>query len=321
MLVETVRRLRGLVPSENVIVVTGKAHAAAARRELSPLGVRTILAEPEGRNTAACVAWGALEARERRDDAVTLVVPADHTIQGTDRFRRDMERGFALADARGVLVTFGVKPDCPATGYGYIRAGRAVDGAAPAREVDAFVEKPNRAKAATYVASGKYFWNSGIFVWRADTLLRELSLHLPRLVRGLESMAESRRGSAISAAALARGYGRLEAISIDHGLLEKSEHVAVLPVSFGWSDVGSWDAMERLWPADRQGNVTRDPLVAVEASGNVVATAGKPVVLVGVDRLVVVDAGDALLVCPRERSEDVRAAVARLAPAGLGELL
>jgi mannose-1-phosphate guanylyltransferase len=320
MLAETVARLEGVVPAGNILVVTGARYRRQVLSELPQLARGDVLGEPVGRNTAACIGWATLEVLRRRSDAVTAVLAADHLIEGAAAFRRDLERAFTVADRFERLVTFGVPPSSPATGYGYVRAGSAIDGADPACEVAAFVEKPNLATARRYVASGKYFWNSGMFVWRADVVWKELAAHLPKLAEGLKKMAAERRGAAIPAAAIERAYPRLESISIDYGVLERSNRVAVLPVSFRWSDIGSWDAVAALWPADRAGNATRDPLIALDASANVVATRGKPVVLLGVEGLVVVDAGDALLVCSRERCQDVKTAVARLDSAGLGEL-
>ena len=182
------------------------------------------------------------------------------------------------------------------------------------------MEKPNLATAKRYVASGKYFWNSGMFVWRADVIWREMSSYLPELVAGLTKMDRHRRGGSIPAATLDRAWPRLASISIDYGVLERSSHVAMLPASFSWKDIGSWDAVAGLWPTDESANASRDPLLVVEAGSNVVATRGKPVALLGVDGLVVVDAGDVLLICSRDRCQDVRSLVGKLESAGLGKL-
>lgn len=320
MLAETVARLDGVVPAANILVVTGRRHRRQVLAELPGLAPESVLCEPVGRNTAACVGWATLEVLRRSPDAVTAVLSADHLLGGGKAFHRDLVRAFEVADRFGRLVTFGIKPTSPATGYGYLLQGAELEGAAPAREVSAFVEKPNAATARRYVASGKYSWNSGMFVWRADVLWKELSAHLPELASGLAAMDRTRRRGRVPAAAVDRAYPRLPSISIDYGVLEKSRLVAMLPATFSWSDIGSWDAVATLWPLDGDGNATRDPLLAVDSTGNIVATRGKPVVLLGVEDLVVVDAGDSLLVCSRERCQDIRTVVARLGKAGLGEL-
>lgn len=320
MLAETVARLEGLVPAANILVVTGRRYRARVLADCPSLRRANVLGEPEGRNTAPCIGWATMEIQRRCPDAVVAVLSADHCLGRGRAFARDLEKAFRVADAEQALVTFGIRPTTPATGYGYVRAGAPLKGAAPARKVAAFVEKPSLAKARRYVASGKYFWNSGIFAWRADVLWQELAEHLPELARGLLALEPSRRRGVLPAAALDRFWPRLPAISIDYGVLERSRRVVMLEASFSWSDIGSWEAVAELWPADRKGNASRDPVLALEASSNVVASRGKPVVLLGVSGLVVVDAGDALLVCPRERCQDVRAVVDHLDAAGLGAL-
>jgi len=171
------------------------------------------------------------------------------------------------------------------------------------------------------VREGGYFWNSGMFAWRCDTILEEISLHLPKLAGAMRLLDSRRVNGRIPAAVLARTYPRLPSISIDHGVMEKSSRVAMVPARFAWSDIGSWDAVADLWPKDAARNATRDPLVAIDAYDNVIAARGKPVALLGVSGLAVVDAGDAILVCPRSRAQDVRAVVAALEGAGLERLL
>ncbi|MBI5503870.1 MAG: mannose-1-phosphate guanylyltransferase [Deltaproteobacteria bacterium] len=323
MLAETVARLRGMVAPRNILIVTNRSLVGEIARELPALPRASILGEPTGRNTAPCIGWATLEILHRRDDAVIAVLPADHVIGPRERFQSDLLTGFDVADRAGQLVTFGIRPTEPATGYGYIRAGALLGGHGEARRVGGFVEKPTLAVAKRYVDSGSYFWNSGMFVWRADVLWKEFGEHLPALARALKSMAGSRtpgsRGR-VPRERLDRAYPRLESISIDYGVLERSRNVAMLPANFSWSDIGSWDATAALWPVDADGNASRDPLLAVDSRGNVVATHGKPVALLGVSDLVVVDAGDALLVCPRARCQDVRRIVSRLGEPGWRQL-
>lgn len=318
MLQETAARIRGLVPDENVLVVTGKHLRRGVREQLPWLPPRSVLCEPEGRNTAACVAWAALEVLARDPNGVMAVLAADHIIEPVGDFRSSLLEAMSLSDS-GSLVTFGITPDHPATGYGYIRAGRTVQGG-PARRVLGFKEKPDLATARRYVAGGAYYWNSGMFAWRADTIWQEVQKHLPKLARGLSGLEALRKRGRLAQADVDRCYPKLQSISIDHGVLECSDRIAVLPASFSWNDIGSWDAAGDLWPQDSQGNSSRQQVLAVRSSGNVVATGGKPVALVGVDDLVVVDSGDVLLVCRRDQCQDVREIVARLDAEGLSKL-
>jgi mannose-1-phosphate guanylyltransferase len=323
MLAETVARLRGVVPPANVIVVTGKHLRRAVARDLPEVGAGSLLCEPTGRNTAACVGWAALEVRRRDPEGVMIVLPADHVVRPLDEFRRGVTAALTLADRERLLVTFGVKPTAPETGYGYIQAGRALsgpNGAGAARRVDRFHEKPSARRAKAFLRAGTYYWNSGMFAWRADVILEEIARHAPELAAGLGRLGAGRRGKRASQAIVDRVYPGLQSISVDHAILEKSDRVAMLPAAFEWSDIGSWDAVAALWPSDAEGNSSRDPLIAVSARRNVVATRGKPVALLGVEDLAVVDSGDAILVCRRERAQDVRSIVSALERARLERL-
>jgi len=324
MLTDTVARVTRLVPPENVVVVTAEALRPAVRRALPLLGRDQILYEPTGRNTAACVAWAALEIAHRAPDAVIAVLPADHVVYPIDRFVGDLRVALAAADAERCLVTLGIPPTRPETGYGYIRAGGRLSkrwSSRNVRRVAAFHEKPDASRAKRFLRAGNYFWNSGMFTWRCDTILEEISVHLPRLAVALRKLDSRRRRGRIPSSVLENAYPRLPAISIDHGVMEKSKRVAMVPARFSWNDIGSWDAVAAVWPRDAAANATRDPLIAVDSRDNVVATHGKPVALLGVRGLAIVDAGDTILVCPRSRAQDVREVVAAVRAAGLQRLL
>jgi mannose-1-phosphate guanylyltransferase len=251
-----------------------------------------------------------------------LVLPADHVVAPLSSYLADMQRGLAVANEERCLVTFGISPTHPETGYGYLRAGDAVGTPWPSksvRRVAAFHEKPNAAKARRFL-SGGFYWNSGMFAWRADVIRDELATYLPKLAAGVSALDRTRRRGGIPARELLARYPRLEAISIDHGVMEKSRRVAMVIASFRWSDIGSWDAVGSLWPHDAHGNASRDPVLAIDSRNNVVATRAKPVALLGVSDLAIVDAGDALLVCSRQRAQEVRAVVSALNAAKLSRL-
>ncbi len=320
MLAETVARLAGVVPSDNILVVTSRRLRSAVRAELPQLPSTNVLCEPIGRNTAPCIGWAAIELRRRDADAVMSVLPADHVVRPRAALARALRKAMALADQREVLVTLGIEPSFPATGYGYIRCGAPLVGEPGVFSVRRFCEKPSLAKAKRFVTAGDYYWNSGMFAWRADVILAAIGRHLPDLSQALRRIDQGRRGRQVSRAVLDRVFPRLPSISIDYGVMEKESRVVLLPAPFEWSDIGSWDAVGELWPSDSQENRSRDPLLAVEASGNVVATRGKPVALLGVKDLTVVDSGDALLICPRSRAEEVRVVVDALGRAGWKKL-
>ena len=281
----------------------------------------SVFCEAVGRNTAACIGWAALEIRKRDPDGVMVVLPADHIVRPVAAFKRSLETALALADRERVLVTFGVKPTAPETGYGYIQAHRAAAGARNGSlRVEAFHEKPSAPRARRFLRDRNYYWNSGMFAWRADVVLEEIERHAPQLSAGLQTMERARRGKRIPQSAVDRVYAVLDSISIDHAVMEKSDRVAMLPAEFEWSDIGSWDAVASVWPQDPNGNSSRDPLIALRAKNNLVATRGKPVALIGVEGLAVVDSGDAILVWRRDCAQDVRSVVSLLEDSGLGRL-
>jgi len=300
----TFDRLVGVVPPERVLVVGGQTHEALLRAELPDVPGANLLLEPTGRNTLPCVALAALEVGRRAPDSVQVVLPADHVIAPEEAFHRTLERAVEAAARERALVTFGIRPTHPATGYGYIE----LDGAAPAPDtavrVKRFVEKPDRERASEFLASGRYLWNSGIFVWRTATILEELRRHAPATLGALQA----------AGADWPEAYSGLEAVSIDVGLMERAEDVRVLAVDYTWSDVGSWAALPDVLGTDAEGNCevgTR--LVSIDSRDCVVYGPGESTTaLIGVEGLVVVQSGDAVLVCPRERAEEVRRVVERL---------
>lgn len=318
LLADTVARIAPLIPPERVIVVTAEHLADATRAELPDVPRENVLAEPTGRNTAPCVGWAAAHVRRRDPEGAIAVLAADHHIGDEAGFLAILRR--ALDAAReGELVTVGITPTRPETGYGYLELGEAIgEGVFRARR---FVEKPNRARAEQFLAAGSYLWNSGMFFFRADAVLAAIRAHLPGLGEALErfdrAAAEGREDALVRAE-----YGALPSISIDHGVMEKAERVAVVPGDFGWSDVGSWTTAWELAPKDAQGNAARAGDVRIDAEGCYVrAPEAKTVALVGVRDLVVVDTEDALLVVPRERAQDVRAIVDELKRRGASEKL
>jgi mannose-1-phosphate guanylyltransferase len=321
MIALTARRLLPLVPPERIHVVTLQEQIELAAEALAPLGVprANLIAEPAARNTAAAIGLTALELRRKDPEAVFAVLPADHVITPVSAFRQRLEQALALAK-RGHLVTFGIKPTHPATGYGYIELGAPLADDRAARGIASFKEKPDRATAERFVRAGTFAWNSGMFVWRADVILAELELHSRELHDGLRALY--RGGGALEAS----GYRALPSLPIDIAVMERSAKGCVLPVDFTWNDVGSWPALEELHAADAQGNRGVFPaggeLVAHDARGAIAFSSTAHVIaLLGVDDIVVVHTPDATLVARKDRCEDVKKIVEALRARGRNDVL
>ncbi|MET0341751.1 MAG: mannose-1-phosphate guanylyltransferase [Polyangiales bacterium] len=306
LLRETLRRIESLIPPERTLVVTSEALAAQTRAELPELPPENILAEPVGRNTAPCVGWAASVVARTAPDAVLAVLPADHDIADQRGFLRVLE--LAIESARsGDMVTVGIKPTRPETGYGYVELGEELS--PQVFRARRFVEKPDELRARQFLAAGRFLWNSGMFFFRADTLLGNVRQHLPGLGDALRSYDEAaKRGE--EAELVRATYATLPDVSIDHGVMEKAARVAVVPGDFGWSDVGSWTSAWELASHDEDGNALFGEVVAIDSHGSYVrGKPGKVIAVVGLDEVVVVDTDDALLVMPRSRAQDVRAVV------------
>ncbi len=315
MLTATCARLAGLVPWERVLIVTAESQVALVRAALPELPRENVLAEPAARNTAPAVAFAAEEIARRASEAVQVVLPADHVIRPAEAFQRTLRAAAEEAQASQTLVIFGVRPDHPATGYGYIEAGAVLGtrDSIPVHAVAAFVEKPTRARAEQFLAGGRHLWNSGMFVWSTRAIRAALELHVPAIPAAL---ARVRAGEALE-----RVYPTLPSVAIDVAVLEQAPNVRMLPIDYSWSDVGSWSALPELHHRDRDGNWPvlsgGAQLVAEDARGCLAYAEGDEVIaLVGVHDLVVVRAGNATLVCPLERAQDVKRIVERLASEG-----
>lgn len=320
LLAETVARVApAVVDPAQVLIVTGPALAEPTRALFEGSPVRTVV-EPRARNTAPCIGLAAALVAHQRPSGVLAVLPADQTITDVAAFRRTFRAASALAST-GRIVTVGIRPSHPETGYGYIRRGAALESPGlevAAYAVQAFVEKPNRATAESYLASGDYDWNAGMFFVRADVMLAAIGRHLPGLAAGL---AEYRPaiGTPGEESALVRCFELAEPISIDFGVMEKeAENTVIIPADIGWSDVGSWRTL--LDFREGEDNFTRGDVSLTDVSGSVVLSTGPHVEVLGVTGLTVVATPDAVLVAPIDRSQDVGALVKRLNETGRQEL-
>ena len=332
---QAVDRVLPLIPPQRVLVVTNGEYVGPVREQLQRLPPENILVEPVGRNTAACIGLAAVHVKTAGgpwgEDPILVVLPADHVVRDPEGFRR-VVRAAAEAAQEHPLVTIGVWPTRPETGYGYIELGERLGNRQgyDIYRVQRFVEKPAQALARRYVADGRHLWNSGMFVWKVSAILAAIEQHMPQLHRGLQSIAAVPPGPAREAV-IARVYEDLESVSIDYGVLEQSHQIAVVPADFGWDDAGSWPALERLFEPDEEGNVVQGGRhvgvdtrrCVVYLSDEAVSRFGRPrlVATLGVSDLIIVQTEDVTLVCSKERAQDVRLLLSRLRSAGWPEYL
>ena len=322
MIQATVARLQPMIPPERVIVITTAALAAETRRQLPALHPAHVIAEPVGRDTAACVALAALVIEKLTPGATMILLPADATITPNDAFQRALAAGVAAA-AKGSLVTYGIPPRFPATGYGYIRLGADLgrQGTCEVHKVEKFVEKPTEETAKKYLAEGCYRWNAGIFTWRSDVVLKELSKHCAWLTDALKPVGDA-FGTDTFDAALATAYGPLKKISIEFALMEHATDIAAVSGEFIWDDVGSWDSLYDHLPADARGVISRGDVMAIDCRDALVINEGKQIVTaIGVEHLSIVVTADAILIVPRGRSQEVKQVVEKLKAEGRSGLI
>ena len=313
MLEQTVARLRPLVAADRIWTVTNAEQDAAVRKQLPAASRKRVLVEPVGRNTASAIALAAFHIRRAaKGDAMMAVLPADHYVAQPREYRTIVSTALNVAREPGRMVVLGIPPTRPETGFGYIERIDATIGANgtfvyPVRR---FTEKPPLETAKKYLASGNYHWNAGMFFWRVSTFLAALQEHLPETYRSLEALA-LKIGTAQYKMRLCKTYPKLENISVDYAILEKATRPAgppqvfVIPAEVGWSDIGSWEAVYELLAKSVGENIFSGAGHSLDSSGNFVSSPGKFVAAIGIKDLVVVDTADALLICPRDRAQEV----------------
>lgn len=315
MLAQTVARVSELVPPENLIIITNTEQRSIILEDLPDLSPGQVIGEPVGRDTAAAVGLATVLVQARDPEATYAILPADHVIHDAAAYRKVLERAFSAAEETGSLVTIGIKPSEPATGYGYIHAGETraeVDGA-PVYSVRRFVEKPDLETARDYLESGEYFWNAGMFIWTARAIDSALEQHTPVLYEGLRKIAAGLEAGESVESLMDEVYPTLEKISIDFAIMEKASDVSMVESAFDWDDVGSWPAIERHYPKDSSGNVGKGGVIFEQASNNIVVSGdGHLTTVIGVDDLIVVHTQDATLVCHKDRAQEIKAVVKQL---------
>jgi mannose-1-phosphate guanylyltransferase len=301
----TVARAVQLVGTARVLVATRQDLLPLAQEQLPDFPSDGYLLEPEGRDTAACIALAALAVEQRRPGARMLVTPSDHFIEPFHAFEETVRQGLALLGRVDGLVTLGIPPTRPDIGYGYILAGEAIPEHPAARRCERFTEKPDHTTAERFVADGRYYWNSGIFLWNAVTFLKHLAQHLPDHGRLLEEIRPA-LGRAEQAEVLGRVFPRMPRVSVDVGVLEKAENVMMIPATFAWDDVGAWTALGRILPKDEAGNAVVGRHVGRDSHGCVIYGTSRPIATVGLTDLVVVETPEGILVCPKHRAQEVK---------------
>ncbi len=331
----TFARLQPLVEPEHVFVVTNEAYAEKTHEHLPAVPAENVLGEPIARNTAPCIALAAARLHTLDPDATMVVLPADHLIANVERFHAVLQTAADAAQPKdgqpGALVTVGIRPTHPETGYGYVQfdADGDLDGVRDrgptdrprAHRVLSFAEKPDLATAERFLDAGDFLWNSGMFIWRADAILAAMEQHLPEVWRAFAPL-EDAFGTDRQQAAIEAAYEQSPKISIDYGVMERADNVLVVPGSFGWSDVGDWRAVHDLADKDDAGNRAEGNVILQDTARSFARSAdGRLLVLVGMDDTVVVDTGDAVLVCHREQAQKVKNVVDFLGVHGMDDYI
>ncbi|MCX6640801.1 MAG: mannose-1-phosphate guanylyltransferase [bacterium] len=307
LLQETCQRLFTLIPPAQFLIVTTKGLAEDVRQQLPELSSDSILVEPVGRNTAPCIGLAALKLYEQDPDGIMVVLPADHLISDRDRFLACLQTAIDTARSEDALVTIGITPTQPETGYGYIQFDRAGQKPSGAYAVKTFAEKPNLDTARRFLESGDFLWNSGIFIWSIRRILNEIEASLPELNAALIEI--KKLGGPDAHTQFEQIYSGLRPISIDYGVMERAENVAVVKGDFSWSDVGNWAEVYRLSTKDEQGNVNLNGHVLIDTRNCLIDSTDRLIATVGVHDLLIINTSDALLICHRDQAQEVKRVV------------
>lgn len=315
MVMDTIKRLCRVADKEDIFVVTGEGFVASTAEETKEiLRADHILGEPAARNTAACIGYAAMEIVKKYGDGVMCVAASDHFIKDEEEYERVMKMAATLADEKDALVTIGIKPTFPSTGYGYIRSNR--NAAAEYSEVEEFVEKPNLETAEEYLASGQYAWNSGMFVWKASVILGYFERLLPDIYECLVKIGDA-MGTDLEKKVIQEVYPVIPKISVDYGIMERAKGVLMVEGDFGWNDVGSFDALEEIYEKDENGNVVLANGCLLDTNGCILYGDGeKLIATLGVQDLVIAQTKDIILVCDKKRAQDIKLIPETLAKSG-----
>lgn len=313
MIQHTVKRILSLVDVNDIFVSTNKEYIELVKKQLPDIPEKNILCEPISRNTAPCIALAAAHIKNKYNDAIMIVLPSDHLIKNKEMFLYSLKDACEVAENNTNLVTIGITPTHPETGYGYIKFNnkREIFEESVAFKVEKFVEKPNLEKAKEYLSCGTYLWNSGMFIWKVSSIMENFKTNLPDIYTGLQTIIEA-IGTNMYQKILQKNFYEFEPISIDYGILEKAENIFVIPGTFGWDDVGSWLAMERINKTDDFNNVINGNIITIDTKNSIVQGADKLIALVGVENLIVVDTADAMLICNKMDANKIKKVIENL---------
>jgi len=317
----TARRLLPLISYEDMFVATNREYVDLISKQLPEIPLENILAEPRACNTAPCIGYAAAVMKRKYEDAIMLVLPSDHLIKFEEMYIDTMKQAAEIAKDDGNLVTIGITPKYPETGYGYINFGRDVD--KPNRGVyivKRFVEKPDIEKAKEYLNSGQYLWNSGMFAWKLSTILERFESLLPEVYQGVVKIKES-FGTAEYEQILEECFSNFKPESIDYGIMERSESIYTIPGNFGWDDVGNWLALSRVNRTNDQGNMVRGDVITIDTEDSIIMGSKKLIAVVGMENVVIVDTEDATLICAKDATQDVKKVIENIKICNRSEFL
>lgn len=300
----TVERVLALVSMEDIFIVTNRDYKELVREQLPEIPEENILCEPVGRNTAPCIGLGAVHIAKKYGDAMMMVLPSDHLIKYNSMFVNTLKEASRIAEENTNLMTIGITPDYPETGYGYIKFNPAIS-KGQAFAVDRFVEKPNLEVAKEYLATEEYLWNSGMFVWKVSSILKNIELFMKDVYEGLERIKES-IGTAEEVQVLEKEFAAFCSESIDYGIMEKAENIYTIPGTFGWDDVGSWLVVDRIRKSNEMGNVVSGNVITVNSKNCIIEGSRKLIAAVGLRNMVIVDTEDAILICEKPSVGEIK---------------
>ncbi|MBQ8519309.1 MAG: mannose-1-phosphate guanylyltransferase [Agathobacter sp.] len=319
MINETIDRIATVADMKDIFVVTNVTQVPKMKTAtVGRLQENHILAEPSARNTSACIGYAAMEIIKKYGDGIMCISPADHFIKDQAEFTRVLKEAVEVAEKEDKLITVGIQPTYPATGYGYIKFDKSEDSVA--KTVMEFKEKPNLETAKEYLASGAYAWNSGMFIWKASTILKKFEELLPDVYTCIEKIGEA-MGTAKEAEVINRIYPNIPSISVDYGIMEKSSDVLVISGDFGWNDVGSWENMDVIYDEDENGNILVGNQINIDTKNTISYSKKRLITTVGVENLIIVETEDAIMVCDKSRAQDVKLIVDQLKADGKNEYL
>lgn len=320
MIQKTAARLNGLVAMDDIFVITNELYVDMVKQQLPEVPAENVIAEPKARNTAPCIAMAAEIIRKKYGDAVMIVLPSDHLIKFTEMFLDTVRTAVKVAEINKNLVTIGITPSYPETGYGYIHFSGSNADMPGVYSVERFVEKPNLELAKEYVNAGTFLWNSGMFVWKASSIIYNIRQYLPDVAEGAEKIG-SAYGTDSFDSVLAEVFPGLTAESIDFGVMEKAKDIFTIPGNFGWDDVGSWLAVERINRTNEYGNVVKGDVVSINTRNSTIIGGKRLIATVGLDNLVVVDTDDAVLICSKDNAQDIKKVIENLKICNRNELI